>query len=93
MPSNTKQDLITEYRAAIAQINQGFERALACDVQWDALDYGNTLVDGDFAADNQGITKAEFAAAVQIVRDLRTKTAADNNFNAYKTTLYKVHKR
>lgn len=57
-----EQDYITEARAANQAIWDGINALIALQREWNALDYGSTLADGDGA--NAGYTAAEVGAVV-----------------------------
>ncbi len=57
-----QQDFITEARAANQAIWDGINALVALQREWNALDYGNTLADGEGA--NAGYTKGEVGAVV-----------------------------
>lgn len=86
MPSNVKDAFITNYRAQVTGVLEGMTEALALKVQYDALNYSGSLVDGDLVGLNAGITAQEFKDAVAAIEALRT------SFDAQRTNLFKVRK-
>lgn len=80
-----KANFISKYRNAVDSLTAALELERTLRRQYDALDLGNALVDGDFTGENLGITKAQFVTAV---------SAADTVQTAYgssvRTSLYKV---
>lgn len=60
--ANRHQDYISIVRTANRQIWDALGLLLAAQREWNALDYGNTLVAGEGA--NEGITKAQVGAVV-----------------------------
>lgn len=57
-----EQDFITEARAKNKAVWNGINELVAMQREWTALDYGNTLDDGE--GDNTGINAAEVGAVV-----------------------------
>ena len=57
-----EQDYITEARVAARKVWEGMHELLTLQTEWNALDYANTLDDGD--GDNTGVTKAFVSSAV-----------------------------
>lgn len=57
-----EQDFITEARDANSKIWEGINALKSLQREWNALDYGTTLDDGE--GENTGITKAEVGAVV-----------------------------
>ena len=57
-----QQDFITEARQANQAIWDGINALVALQREWNALDYGNTLADGEGA--NAGYTKTEVGSVV-----------------------------
>jgi len=57
-----ESDFISEARAASKQVWDGINKLVALQREYNALDYGTTLDDGD--GDNTGITKEEVGAVV-----------------------------
>lgn len=57
-----EQDYITLARQLNRQVWEGINGLVALQREWNALDYGNTLDDGD--GDNTGVTAAEVGAVV-----------------------------
>lgn len=80
-----KANHISKYRNVVDSLIAALEAEKTLRRQYDALDLGNVLVDGDFTGENLGITKAQFVTAV---------AAADTVQTAYgssvRTSLYKV---
>ena len=62
MAAAREQDFITLARQHTKDIWDGINALLAMQNEWNALDYGNTLDDGEGA--NAGITKAMVGAVV-----------------------------
>lgn len=56
------QDYITEARAANKRIWDAINELVALQREWNALDYGNTLDDGE--GSNTGVSAAEVGAVV-----------------------------
>lgn len=83
--ANQKANAISRYRTVVDNLIAALEAEKTARRQYDALDLGTVLVDGDFTGDNMGLTKAQFVTAV---------AAADTIQNAYgagvRTSLYKV---
>lgn len=65
--SSRHQDYITQVRAVNKQIWDGINTLSAFQAEYNALDYGNTLSDGE--GDNDGVTKAEVGAVVFATAD------------------------
>jgi hypothetical protein len=61
------QDYISAVRAANRQIWDGVNELKALQREWQALDYGTTLSDGEGA--NEGYTKAEIGAVTFATTD------------------------
>lgn len=57
-----QSDFITEARQANQKIWDGINELIALQREWNALDYGNVLQDGEGA--NAGYTKSEVGAVV-----------------------------
>lgn len=57
-----ESDYITEARNAARKVWEGVNELKALQREYNALDYGNTLPDGD--GENAGITKTEVGAVV-----------------------------
>jgi hypothetical protein len=62
-----EQDFITIAREAARQVWEGINTLKSLQREWNALDYGNTLPDGEGA--NAGITEAEVGAVVFATAD------------------------
>ncbi len=62
-----EQDFITAARAANRQIWDGYHALRALQDEWSALDYGNTLDDGE--GPNAGILAADVGAVVFATTD------------------------
>jgi hypothetical protein len=60
--ANRQQDYITEARAANRAVWDGINQLVALQREWNALDLGNTLADGE--GENAGYTKGEVGAVV-----------------------------
>lgn len=60
--ANRQQDYITEARQAAQALWAAVLQLEAMQAEWNALDYGNTLADGEGA--NAGYTKAEVGSVV-----------------------------
>jgi hypothetical protein len=65
--ANRHQDYISAVRAANRQIWDGVNELKALQREWQALDYGTTLSDGEGA--NEGYTKAEIGAVAFATTD------------------------
>ena len=61
------QDYISAVRAANRQIWDGINELKALQREWQALDYGNTLPDGEGA--NEGYTKEDVGAVAFATAD------------------------
>jgi hypothetical protein len=59
---SAEQDYITAVRAANRAVWEGINALKAAQRRWNALDYGNTLDDGE--GDNAGILAADVGAVV-----------------------------
>lgn len=57
-----EQDFISEARAANKAVWDGINKLISLQREWNALDYGTTLNDGE--GTNVGITKTEVGAVV-----------------------------
>lgn len=62
MPAAREQDFITLARAAARKVWEGMHELLAMQTEWNALDYGNTLDNGE--GQNAGLTRTEIGAVV-----------------------------
>lgn len=98
--TSERKQVIKDIVEAASMIAAGFEKALAADYHYDALDLGGSgggaIVDGDFtdeALGTTGVTKQEFIDAVAAIRQLRTGSPSSTNLNAVDTTIYKIVKR
>ena len=65
--ANRHQDYISAVRAANRQIWDGVNELKALQREWQALDYGTTLPDGEGA--NEGYTKSEIGAVAFATTD------------------------
>lgn len=57
-----EQDYISAARTAAKNVWDGINTLKSLQREWNALDYGNTLADGEGA--NAGVTRAEVGAVV-----------------------------
>ena len=57
-----QQDYIRDVRRATVNLWESINFLLSAQAEWNALDYTNTLADGE--GDNTGYTKAEVSAVV-----------------------------
>lgn len=80
-----QQQFITDARHHAAAVWNGINALLALQVEWNALDYGNTLPDGTGA--NEGVTKAEVGA---VVFDTANELKLRIHDTAHKTNLAKL---
>lgn len=64
-----QSDFISSARAANRAIWDGLNTLKTLQREWNALDYGTTLEDGDPEGDNAGITAAEVGAVVFATAD------------------------
>lgn len=62
-----EQDFITLARNSNKAIWDGINALVALQREWDALDYGNTLDDGE--GTNSGVTRSEVGAVVFATAD------------------------
>lgn len=82
--ANRQQYFITESRIAARKIVQGINELKALQREWDALDYGNQLEDGE--GDNAGIAAADVGAVVHA-----TQSALEGVLTAgHATNLHKI---
>lgn len=65
--ANRHQDYISAVRAANRRVWDGINELKALQREWQALDYGNTLPDGE--GDNAGYTKSEVGAVAFATAD------------------------
>lgn len=85
MPAAREQDFITLARASARKVWEGLHELLAMQNEWNALDYGNTLDNGEGA--NTGLTKTEVGAVVfDTANELKTRVID----TAHKTNLAKL---
>jgi hypothetical protein len=83
--SHRKSDFITLYRMHVSRLLEAQAALEVLRQEWDALDYGNTLVqETDFIGENAEITKAQLADAVTSVGAIGTTLAAGHRTNLYK---------
>ena len=75
---------VTTYRQTVTNFLNVLNTLEAMRHQWDALDYGNTLTEEDFAGANQDIDLALLTAAVASVEAIGNFTAAGHASNLYK---------
>ena len=59
-----KQQYINAARTAATELWRAQTTLQQLQDEWNALDYGNTLVAGDFTGDNAGLTAANIGAVV-----------------------------
>lgn len=79
-----KSDYITEARAAARDLLDAYQRLIDMQFEWNALDYGTTLGDGE--GDNLGVTSTQVGAVV-----FDTANAFTTVFNAgHATNLAKL---
>lgn len=62
MSAARESDFISEARANVRKIWDAYNALKALQIEWNALDYGNTLDNGSGA--NEGITKTMVGSAV-----------------------------
>lgn len=80
MSASREQDYISQARQAAADIWNGIYKLKSMQEEWNALDYGNTLSDGEGA--NAGYTKTEVGAVVNTTADaIDTLIASGHNTN------------
>lgn len=72
-----EQDFITEARASARKVWEGVNELKTLQTEWNALDYGTTLDDGE--GDNSEITASEVGAAVFATADALLITFADGH--------------
>lgn len=77
-------DWISRYRQSTTAWLTALNELLALREQYDALDYGSTLTDEDFAGANVDITKADLVAAVGSVEALNTVFQQGHDTNLYR---------
>ena len=59
-----KQAFINAARQAATEYWNAQETLIALQAEWNALDYANALVNGDFTGDNEGLTAANIGSVV-----------------------------
>lgn len=82
--TSQKAGFITNYRLAIDRINFAMEAEKTLRSQYNALGLSSALVDGDFTGDNQGITAAQFTAAIGSMDTMQTAYGATVRQNLYR---------
>ena len=76
-------DWISRYRGQVTAWLNALEDLLALRKQYDALDYGNTLTEEDFAGANGDIDLAQLTAAVGSIEAIDGFTQAGHYTNLY----------
>lgn len=78
-----QSDYITEVRTCTRQFWRSWEALMEAQREWNALDYGNTLVNG--VGENSGITGAQVGAVVfDTANAIKTVMEAGNATNVAK---------
>lgn len=77
-------DWITKYRQATTAWLNALDMLLALKGQYTALDYGNSLTEGDFAGANEDILKADIVAGVSSIEAINVTFLSGHNTNLYK---------
>lgn len=79
-----KSDFISEYRQLTAQLLEVQGELEQRRLEWDSLDYGNTMTQDDFIGDNASILKADLVASVSSVGAVTTLLSQGHRTNLYK---------
>lgn len=87
LTSNQKSDFISRLRAHAASEVALRNQAVALKREYDALDLGNVIVDGDFVGANEGLTKANMVSVITSITNLETTwdSGNDTNMNTFKS--------
>lgn len=76
-------DFISRYRSSTTAWLTALNELLALREQYDALDYGTTLTEDDFAGANSDIGKADLVAAVGSVEAINLVFGQGHDTNLY----------
>lgn len=79
-----KSDFISLYRQFAASFLEDLGELEQLRQEWDALDYTNTMIQGDFVGENANITKQELTDAVATIGAISALLAQGHRTNLYK---------
>jgi hypothetical protein len=82
--ATAKANFISKYRAVSEALLSALAQEKALREQYDALDLGTVLVDGDFTGENTGISKAQFTTAVASFETIQAAATSGHRTNLYK---------
>lgn len=84
MSVNKKLNFISRQIEVNERLVQAYLDYLEMRTEYDALDYGNTLTDGDIAGDVAHVTKADLVAAFVSLANIQAVMSAGNLTNFLK---------
>jgi len=82
--ADAKSNFISKVRTWAGDYVALDDRGNALKAEYDSLDLGNVLVDGDFIGSNSGYTKAQLVSAISSMGTLHTSYASGHNTNFQK---------
>ncbi len=83
--SHRKSDFVSLYRMHVSRLLEAQAALETLRQEWDALDYGNTLVqETDFIGENAEITKAQLADAATSISAIGGLLGQGHRTNLYK---------
>jgi hypothetical protein len=81
---NRKSDFISEFRGGVDRFLKAMDELRALRHEYDALDYGNSITDPDFAGSNEGVTRQGLLDAVSSVAAVDTLLGQGHATNLYR---------